>query len=216
MCFRIALIVLAMLPLAGQGFTVIMEPQPLKVTERVIGSREFGVWLYSITTQSSAPQRISRTQITAATPVNELTAAMSADVMRRAAAGNGWTIAGKGWDAVAPIASDVMLGFGFAEGSSALKAAAWTIKGLSLTRNLLRGVKAPNPEDAIKQLLDDEIACVDGSCGEFYVVTGLIPAADRIGVIVNGPEVLVFPMDRKSLIDRTERIMKAREAGIIQ
>lgn len=196
-----AALVLFFLPALYGQLTITLEPQPLSWSKRLTGTKDLQLWALYITTADPGTPVITRAGIQGATPISEIV--LESDVLERAKAANGLNLAGRTWDAGAPLISQAMSAYGWARGSTPFQWAGAALAGADLLRNLLRG-RGPDPAPILARLLPEKIACASGDCGQWFVLTATQPDAQRmvVGVTLN------------SQAEALERIRLARIAAM--
>jgi hypothetical protein len=167
------------LPLCAQ-VRATLEPLADIEVKRALGKDALSYSLWTVTVESPRPT-VQRGEITRLTPFTELPAGMSADLLTKSEGMSFWTLMGKGWDSGAPLAGPGLLSWGISASSpwSMGVGAGITLGGI--IRNALKG-QAPDKTQYLAKLLPDTVACQDGYCGEWLVMTSRQEMAAKITV----------------------------------
>lgn len=169
---RLALLLLALMPTFGQ-IQAVVKPLAPKETQRLIGSKDHTLWTVNV--RSDKPI-LRRNEITALLSISELPVGVDGAVVIREADGNELNMAGKLWQKASPSIGEVALGFGLASRSPWLIGIGAGVKFGNMIWDAVKG-QVPNPGVVTTLLMPKLLECVEGDCGQYFLVTARDDAA---------------------------------------
>jgi len=182
---RLALLLLACVPIWAQ-VRATFEPLADAETKRTTGVKDLTLW--NVTVESNQAS-VNRGDVERLTAFTELRPSMAEDMIRKSSGADGRTLAGKGWDGIAPLGGPMLLSWGI----SATNYWSIGIGGVVTVGNVVRGLlkgQAPEGTMYLPEFMPDVMACKGGYCGNWLVLTSKIGKPEKVEVGSFSAEVL--------------------------
>jgi len=154
------------------------EPLADAETKRTTGVKDLTLW--NVTVESNQAS-VNRGDVERLTAFTELRPSMAEDMIRKSSGADGRTLAGKGWDGIAPLGGPLLLSWGI----SATNYWSIGIGGVVTVGNVVRGLlkgQAPEGTMYLPEFMPDVMACKSGYCGNWLVLTSKIGKPEKVEV----------------------------------
>lgn len=170
----------------AQTFSVTFRPMDLSVSERLIGSRDYGMW--SVEVKQLGVEQITRKDILDAGVLDgRLVPFIADDVLARDLIENRVyhskaAKVGRIISVVSKFAGPALAIAGYATGIDGLSVGGLAISGVQTAQSLAQG-REPKPDDVIARLLPQSVTLGYRQAGTFVVLSALVRGARPVGPV---------------------------------